>query len=110
MQQVAQVIRSSLRVSEAYPIRLGGDEFLVLMLDVPLSLAQQVAQRISHSMRRCSRTPMMPSTRLSVAVATILKVLRALIIRPSLDALARRMQQQNPGHMESGQGCLEDKN
>lgn len=52
LQQVAQVIRNSLRVSEAYPIRLGGDEFLVLMLDVPLSLAQQVAQRISNGMRR----------------------------------------------------------
>ncbi|HDZ49249.1 hypothetical protein LCGC14_0185590 [marine sediment metagenome] len=51
LQQVAQVIRSSLRVSEAYPIRLGGDEFLVLMLGAPLSLAQQVAQRIRNGVR-----------------------------------------------------------
>lgn len=51
LQQVAQVIRNSLRVSEAYPIRLGGDEFLVLMLDASLSLAQQVAQRIRRSLR-----------------------------------------------------------
>jgi diguanylate cyclase (GGDEF)-like protein len=51
LQQVAKVVRGSLRLSEAYPIRLGGDEFLVLMLDAPLSLAQQVAQRISNSVR-----------------------------------------------------------
>ena len=52
LQQVAEVIRSSLRVSEAYPIRLGGDEFLVLMLGAPLSLAQQVAQRIRNGVRK----------------------------------------------------------
>ncbi len=52
LQQVAQVIRSSLRSSEAYPIRLGGDEFLVLMLGAPLSLAQQVAQRIRNDVRK----------------------------------------------------------
>lgn len=51
LQQVAEVIISSLRRSEAYPIRLGGDEFLVLMLDAPLALARQVAQRIRHTMR-----------------------------------------------------------
>lgn len=44
LRQVAQSIRNSLRVSEAYPIRLGGDEFLVLMLGAPLSLAQQAAR------------------------------------------------------------------
>ncbi|TVU88275.1 sensor domain-containing diguanylate cyclase [Vreelandella titanicae] len=51
LQQVARVIRSSLRLGETYPIRLGGDEFLVLMLDASLSLAQQVAQRIRRSLR-----------------------------------------------------------
>nr|WP_284048164.1 sensor domain-containing diguanylate cyclase [Marinobacter sp. ATCH36] len=51
LQQLAQLIRSCLRLSEAYPIRLGGDEFLILMLDAPLSLAQQVAQRIRNSVR-----------------------------------------------------------
>ncbi|MCA1773123.1 MAG: diguanylate cyclase [Halomonas sp.] len=50
LQQVAGIIRSSLRIDEAYPIRLGGDEFLVLMLDASLSLAQQVAQRIRNSL------------------------------------------------------------
>ncbi|QNI01670.1 GGDEF domain-containing protein [Halomonas sp. SH5A2] len=48
LQQVAGIIRSGLREGEAYPIRLGGDEFLVLMLDASLSLAQQVAQRIRN--------------------------------------------------------------
>ncbi|MDQ7735637.1 diguanylate cyclase [Halomonas sp. SpR1] len=52
LQQVARVIRSTLRVGEAYPIRLGGDEFLVLMLGAPLALAQQVAQRIRNGVRR----------------------------------------------------------
>ncbi|MCH4812906.1 GGDEF domain-containing protein [Vreelandella neptunia] len=52
LQQVARSIRTSLRVSEAYPIRLGGDEFLVLMLGAPLSLAQQVAQRIRNGVRK----------------------------------------------------------
>lgn len=52
LRQVAESIRNSLRVSEAYPIRLGGDEFLVLMLGAPLSLAQQVAQRIRNGVRR----------------------------------------------------------
>lgn len=49
LRQVADIIRSSLRVDEAYPIRLGGDEFLVLMLDTPLPLAHQLAQRIRDS-------------------------------------------------------------
>ena len=52
LQQVAQVIQSSLKVSETYPIRLGGDEFLVLMLGVPMSLAQQVAHRIRNGVRK----------------------------------------------------------
>jgi diguanylate cyclase (GGDEF)-like protein len=46
LRQVAEIIRNSLRVDEAYPVRLGGDEFLVLMLDTQSSLAHQVAQRI----------------------------------------------------------------
>lgn len=52
LRQVAESIRNSLRVSEAYPIRLGGDEFLVLMLGAPLSLAHKVAQRIRSSVRK----------------------------------------------------------
>ncbi|WP_235041061.1 GGDEF domain-containing protein [Vreelandella profundi] len=51
LQQVARIIRSSLRVSEAYPIRLGGDEFLVLMMGAPLTLAHQIAQRIRDGVR-----------------------------------------------------------
>jgi len=51
LQQVARLIQSSLRVNEAYPVRLGGDEFLVLMLGAPMSLAQRVAQRIKNSVR-----------------------------------------------------------
>lgn len=50
LQQVARVIQTSARVSDAYPIRLGGDEFLVLMLDAPLSLAQQMAATIRQGM------------------------------------------------------------
>jgi diguanylate cyclase (GGDEF)-like protein len=46
LRQVAEIIRNSLRVDEAYPVRLGSDEFLVLMLDTQSSLAHQVAQRI----------------------------------------------------------------
>jgi diguanylate cyclase (GGDEF)-like protein len=49
LQRMSELIRNSLRLSEAYPIRLGGDEFLILMLDAPLSLAQQIAQRIRNS-------------------------------------------------------------
>jgi diguanylate cyclase (GGDEF)-like protein len=52
LQQVAQVIQSSLKVGETYPIRLGGDEFLVLMLGVPMSLAQQVAHRIRNGVHK----------------------------------------------------------
>lgn len=52
LEQVADIIRSSLRLSDAYPIRLGGDEFLVLMLNLELSLAQQVAERILANVRR----------------------------------------------------------
>lgn len=51
LQQLAEVIRNSLRLSDAYPIRMGGDEFLILMLDADLSVAQQVAQRISDTVR-----------------------------------------------------------
>ncbi|BBI60813.1 GGDEF domain-containing protein [Vreelandella sulfidaeris] len=51
LQQVAGVIRGSIKMSESYPIRLGGDEFLVLILDAPLSIAQQLAQRIKNRMR-----------------------------------------------------------
>ena len=52
LQQVAQVIQSSLKVGETYPIRLGGDEFLILMLGVPMSLAQQVAHRIRNGVHK----------------------------------------------------------
>ncbi len=52
LQQVARIIQNSLKVSETYPIRLGGDEFLVLMLGVPLSRAHQVAQRIRTNVRK----------------------------------------------------------
>lgn len=52
LQQVAEVIRNSLRLSDAYPIRLGGDEFLILMLDAELPVAQQVAKRIRNNIRQ----------------------------------------------------------
>ena len=51
LQQVARLIRGSLRERDTYPIRLGGDEFLVLMLGGERSLARQVAQRIMDSVR-----------------------------------------------------------
>lgn len=50
LQQVALAIQNSLSECEAYAIRLGGDEFLVLLLDAPLSKAQQVAHRIRNSL------------------------------------------------------------
>lgn len=52
LQQLAEVIRNSLRLSDAYPIRIGGDEFLILMLDAEPSVAEQVAQRIKDSVLR----------------------------------------------------------
>lgn len=54
LQQLAEVIRNGLRLSDAYPIRLGGDEFLVLILGAKLPLAQKVAQRIVNSVRECA--------------------------------------------------------
>lgn len=51
LQEVARVIRGSLRMNDTYPIRLGGDEFLVLMLDSELFLARQVARRLVDSVR-----------------------------------------------------------
>ncbi len=51
LQEVARVIRGSLRMSDTYPIRLGGDKFLVLILASKISLARQVPQRIMHNVR-----------------------------------------------------------
>lgn len=52
LQQVAGLIRGSVRENESYPIRLGGDEFLVLMPDTDASQARQVAQRVIDSVRQ----------------------------------------------------------
>lgn len=52
LQQVAGLIRGSVRESESYPIRLGGDEFLVLMPGADAARARPVAQRIIDSVRQ----------------------------------------------------------
>lgn len=51
LQEIARLIRGSLRMSDTHPIRLGGDEFLVLTPDATISLARQVARRIMNSVR-----------------------------------------------------------
>lgn len=62
LQAVADAIRSSLRSKDAYPLRIGGEEFLVLLVDTPISTAHTVATRIQESMKhRAIAHPTSPS-------------------------------------------------
>lgn len=51
LQEVSEVILSSLRSRDDYPFRIGGEEFLVLMADTSLATASRVAERITTNMR-----------------------------------------------------------
>lgn len=51
LQQVARIFRGVLNEDKEYPIRLGGDEFLVLIPDSETPEALQVAQRIMDGIR-----------------------------------------------------------
>jgi diguanylate cyclase (GGDEF)-like protein len=51
LQSIADIIRSSLRSEEAYPLRIGGEEFLILMVGANQDTAEQIAQRILRNIR-----------------------------------------------------------
>lgn len=73
LRDVADVIRSGFRSEEAYPLRIGGEEFLVLLVDADKQAASQVARRILRNTR--SRAIPHPSCdsgyiTLSIGVAT----------------------------------------
>lgn len=51
LRTIADVIRSGFRSEEAYPLRIGGEEFLIVMVDADLQSASQVAQRILRKIR-----------------------------------------------------------
>lgn len=51
LRTIADVIRSGFRSEEAYPLRIGGEEFLILMVDANLRSATQVARRILRNIR-----------------------------------------------------------
>lgn len=51
LQAVADVIQFSLRSKDAYPLRIGGEEFLVLLIDTAADAAHSVATRIRDRMR-----------------------------------------------------------
>ena len=62
LEAVADVIRSSLRSTDAYPLRIGGEEFLVLLVDTPIDTAHTVATRIREKMKnRAIPHPTSPS-------------------------------------------------
>lgn len=62
LEAVADVIRSSLRSKDAYPLRIGGEEFLVLLVDTPIDTAHTVATRIREKMKeRAIPHPTSPS-------------------------------------------------
>lgn len=46
LRQVAEGIQSSLRESGDYPLRIGGDEFLVVLHDTPMKVALNISERI----------------------------------------------------------------
>jgi diguanylate cyclase (GGDEF)-like protein len=48
---IADVIRSGLRSEEAYPLRIGGEEFLILMVDADQDIAAEIAERILRNIR-----------------------------------------------------------
>lgn len=73
LRDIADVIRSGSRSEEAYPLRIGGEEFLILMVDADQPSASQVAQRILRNIR--SRAIPHPASdtghvTLSIGVAT----------------------------------------
>jgi diguanylate cyclase (GGDEF)-like protein len=47
---LAQAIKYAVRVSD-YPVRLGGDEFLIILLDFPLTESQKLIDRIEDHIR-----------------------------------------------------------
>ncbi|WP_028669541.1 GGDEF domain-containing protein [Saccharospirillum impatiens] len=70
---IADLIRSGFRSEEAYPLRIGGEEFLILMVDADERAATQLARRILRTIR--SRAIPHPTSQvghvtLSIGVAT----------------------------------------
>ncbi|MEX0622626.1 GGDEF domain-containing protein [Saccharospirillum sp.] len=51
LRDIADIIRSGFRSEEAYPLRIGGEEFLILMVDADQQAARQSAQRILRNIR-----------------------------------------------------------
>lgn len=106
LRQVAQSIQNSLRVSEAYPIRLGGDEFLVLMLGAPLSLAQQVARKIRSSVRK-SAVPH-PTTGSGLITLSMGLASREIVDSESLSLLLKDADDALYQAKRSGRDCIID--
>lgn len=51
LRDIADIIRSGFRSEEAYPLRIGGEEFLILMIDADQPSASKVAHRILRNIR-----------------------------------------------------------
>lgn len=73
LRDIADVIRSGFRSEEAYPLRIGGEEFLILMVDADELAASKVARRILRNIH--SRAIPHPTSNsghvtLSIGVAT----------------------------------------
>lgn len=73
LRDIADVIRSGFRSEEAYPLRIGGEEFLILMVDADHLAASKVAWRILRNIH--SRAIPHPTSdsghvTLSIGVAT----------------------------------------
>lgn len=73
LRDIASVIRSGFRSEETYPLRIGGEEFLVLMIDADSKAARQVGQRIVRNIRSYAihhPTSELGYVTLSIGVAT----------------------------------------
>ena len=105
LQQVARVIQSSLNVSEAYPIRLGGDEFLVLMLGVPLSRAHQIAQRIRNSV--CENAIPHPTTDTNLVTLSMGLASREIADSKSFLSLLKEADEALYQAKRSGRDCID---
>lgn len=73
LRDIASVIRSGFRSEEAYPLRIGGEEFLILLIDADQLAASKVARRIIkniHSRAIPHPTSDSGHVTLSIGVAT----------------------------------------
>lgn len=68
LQRLADVLDRAVRDGD-YPVRLGGDEFLLVLLDTGIGQAQLVAQRIREELEYALASNDLPATTVSIGVA-----------------------------------------